>query len=288
MRAAQSEPRPVAQQAGPAAAPRLKLASSDGRVPVSGVVVTHNEAGRIARCLASLWFCDELLVVDSHSTDGTREVAAAAGARVIERDWPGYRSQKQFAVEAARHDWVFVLDADEVASPALAAEVQALQRAGFGGAAAFSMPRCTEYFGRMIRHGGWYPDRVKRLFDRRRARFGGREVHEKLLADGPVQALHGEVEHYAYRHLHDQLRRLSRYAELMGRTMHAEGRRARWWHLVLSPAWRAFRDLVLKGGWRAGWRGVAIAGIEAGYVRQKFLTLWLLQHGLPVGDEDTR
>lgn len=287
MRAQQSEPRLPAQQAG-AAPPRLRLAASDGRVPVSGVVIARNEAARIEACLASLWFCDEILVVDSHSTDATRELAAAAGARVIERDWPGYRSQKQFAVEAARHDWVFCLDADEVVAPALAGEIQALQRAGFPDAACYSMPRCTEYFGRMIRHGGWYPDRVRRLFDRRRARFGGREIHEKVVVEGRVLGLRGEIEHYAYRNLQDQLRRLARYAELMGRALHAEGRRARWWHLVLSPAWRAFRDVVLKGGWREGWRGLAIAWIEANYVRQKFLTLWLLERGYPVDEGDAR
>lgn len=288
MRARQSEPRVAAQQAGAAPPARLVLAASDGRVPVSGVVITHNEAARIEACLASLWFCDEILVVDSHSTDATRELAAAAGARVIARDWPGYRSQKQFAVEAARHDWVFCLDADEIVAPALAGEIQSLQRAGFPGAAAYSMPRCTEYFGRMIRHGGWYPDRVRRLFDRRRARFGGREIHEKVLVDGPVLKLDGEVEHYAYRHLQDQLRRLARYAVLMGRALHAEGRRAHWWHLLLSPAWRAFRDVVLKGGWREGWRGLAIAWIEANYVRQKFLALWLLERGHPVDEGDAR
>jgi glycosyltransferase involved in cell wall biosynthesis len=226
--------------------------------------------------------------VDSHSSDATREIAAAHGARVIERDWPGYRAQKQFAVDSATHDWVLCIDADEVVSAALAAEIQALRRGRIDDAACWTMPRCTEYFGRMIRHGGWYPDRVRRLFDRRRARWGGREIHEKVIVDGPVGKLAGEIEHYAYRNLHDQLRRLTRYAGLMARALHAEGRRARWWHLVLSPAWRGFRDVVLKGGWREGWRGLAIAWIEANYVRQKFLALWLLDRGLPIDEGDSR
>lgn len=257
-----------------------------GRIALSACVVTFDEADRIGRCLGSLGFCDDVLVVDSHSHDDTRGIALAAGARVIERDWPGYRAQKQYAIEQAQHDWVLVLDADEVVSPALAAEIQARWHRGFGATAAYSMPRCTEYFGRMIRHGAWYPDPVLRLLDRRRARFAGREIHERVDVDGPIERLSGEIHHFAYRSLADQLGRLERYAELMARALHAEGRRARAWNLCLSPFWRWLRDLVLKGGWRDGWRGFAIAWIEANYVRQKYLKLWLLERGLPISDAD--
>lgn len=254
---------------------------------LSACIVAFNEADRIAACLASLAFCDEIVVVDSHSTDATREIAAAHGARVIVRDWPGYRAQKQFALEACTHDWVLSLDADEVVSDALRREIDAVRTRGFdAGVAGYSMPRCTEYFGRMIRHGSWYPDRKLRLVDRRRARWGGREIHEKMVADGPVTTLSGDIEHHSYRDLADQIARLERYAELMARALHAEGRRARWWHLALSPLWRGFRDLVLKRGLLEGWRGFAIACIEMNYVRQKFLKLWLLERGLPISARD--
>ena len=260
---------------------------SSARVPLSACIVAFNEADRIAACLASLAFCDEIVVVDSHSSDATRDIATAHGARVIERDWPGYRAQKQFALEACTHDWVLCLDADEVVSAPLRTEIEALGERGFDAdVAGYSMPRCTEYFGRMIRRGGWYPDRKLRLADRRRARWGGREIHEKMIANGPVRKLAGELEHYSYRDLADQLARLERYAELMARALHAEGRRARWWNLWLSPAWRGFRDLVLKRGILDGWRGFAIATIEMNYVRQKFLKLWLLERGLPVSARD--
>lgn len=260
---------------------------STTRANLSACIVAFNEADRIAACLASLTFCDEVVVVDSHSTDATRAIAAANGARVIERDWPGYRAQKQFALEACAHDWVLCLDADEVVSDTLRGEIETLRAGGFAGnAAGYSMPRCTEYFGRMIRRGGWYPDRKLRLVDRRRGRWSGREIHEKMTADGPVQKLAGELEHYSYRDLADQLVRLERYAELMARAMHAEGRRARWWNLCLSPLWRGFRDLVLKRGLLDGWRGFAIASIEMNYVRQKFLKLWLLERGLPISAQD--
>lgn len=257
------------------------------RANLSACIITFNEADRIGACLDSLSFCDEIVVVDSFSTDATREIAHARGARVIERAWPGYRAQKQFALEACTHDWVLSLDADEVASPALRDEIEALRTRGFDGdAAGYSMPRCTEYFGRMIRRGAWYPDRKLRLVDRRRARWGGREIHEKMVADGAVKKLAGELLHYSYRDLADQIARLERYAELMARALHAEGKRARWWHLLLSPAWRGFRDLVLKRGLLDGWRGFAIATIEMNYVRQKFLKLWLLERGLPITARD--
>lgn len=253
------------------------------RTPLSACIVAFNEADRIGACVDSLSFCDEIVVVDSHSTDATRAIAAARGARVIERDWPGYRAQKQFALEACTHDWVLCLDADEVVSPTLRGEIEALRDTGFAGdASGYSMPRCTEYFGRMIRRGAWYPDRKLRLVDRRRGRWAGREIHEKMESDGPVVKLAGELEHYSYRDLADQIARLERYAELMARALHAEGKRARWWHIVLSPSWRGFRDLVLKRGILDGWRGFVIDSIEMNYVRQKFLKLWLLERGLSI------
>ena len=250
---------------------------------LSATVITRNEGDRLQACLASLAFCDELLVVDSLSDDDTAEVARRCGARVIERPFRGYRDQKQFAVEQASHDWVLCLDADERISPALRAEIERARDAGFAAAAGYSMPRCTDYFGRMIRHGNWYPDRKLRLFDRRRGRWSGREVHERVQCDGPVLRLAGEIEHFAYRDLADQQRRLSRYARMMAEQMHAEGRRAGLRHLLANPAWRFLRGYVLRGGFLDGWRGFAIAVLDAQYVFDKFLRLWLLQRGQRVG-----
>ncbi|MGN6454051.1 MAG: glycosyltransferase family 2 protein, partial [Steroidobacteraceae bacterium] len=170
---------------------------------LSACIITFNEADRIEACVRSVDFCDEILVVDAHSSDRTRELAAARGARVIERDWPGYRSQKQFAVDSARHDWVLCLDADERVSEQLRGEILALQRAGLASAAGWSIPRITDYFGRFLRHGKAYPDRLVRLFDRRRGGWSGYEIHENNRIDGRVRRLHGHLEHYSYRSLHD-------------------------------------------------------------------------------------
>jgi glycosyltransferase involved in cell wall biosynthesis len=253
------------------------------RVPgLSACVITRNEAGRIGDCLASLSFCDEIVVVDAHSSDATRQIAARLGARVIERDWPGYRSQKQYATDQAAHDWVLSVDADERVTQKLRAEIEALRDRGFTGARGWTIPRLTEYFGRFLRHGNAWPDRHIRLYDRRAARWAGYEVHEKIEVSGPVGALGGPLEHYAYRDLDDQLGRLDRYASLMAAQMYAAGRRCGFFPVLLNPAWRMIRGLLIKGGLLDGWRGWLFHIVEAGYVRRKYLRLWALSRGLRV------
>jgi glycosyltransferase involved in cell wall biosynthesis len=138
--------------------------TDSGPLRITGCVITLNEEACIRSCLESMSLCDELVVVDAHSTDATRDIAASLGAHVIERDWPGYRSQKQFAVEAASHDWVLILDADEQLSPALAAEVAALRVKGPGNFAAFDAPRLSRYFGRYLHHGDFYPPTARSAF----------------------------------------------------------------------------------------------------------------------------
>lgn len=248
------------------------------RPGLSACIIALNEADRIGACIASLAFCDEVVVVDSGSADGSREIATHAGARVIEHAFEGYRAQKDFAVKQARHDWVLCLDADERVTPALRDAIEAARDRGFAGAAGYRFARATEYFGRFLRHGNAYPDRVLRLFDRRRGGWNaGREIHEHVVLDGPVQTLAGDLEHVAYRSLDDQLARYRRYATMMAQHMHARGRRARWYNLVINPRWRFLRGYILRGGFRDGWRGLLFASLEADYTREKFARLMLLQ-----------
>lgn len=252
------------------------------RPRLSACVITLNEADRIAACLDSLAFCDDVVVVDSGSTDATRAIAAARGARVIEHAFEGFRAQKDFAVSQVRHDWVLCLDADERVTPVLRASIEAARDAGFAGAAGCRFARSTEYFGAFLRHGNAYPDRVLRLFDRRRGGWrAGREIHEHAVVDGNVTTLAGDLEHVAYRSLDDQLARYRRYAAMMATHMHAHGRRARLRNLVVNPAWRFLRGYVLRTGFLDGWRGFLFACMEADYVREKFARLWLLQHAAP-------
>jgi glycosyltransferase involved in cell wall biosynthesis len=245
---------------------------------ISACIITHNEADRIGACCDSLAFCDEILVVDSHSTDDTRAVAAQHGARVIERDWPGYRSQREFAMQAAAHDWILAVDADERVSEPLRAELQALCADVDAGAdvAGATVPTLTSYFGRFLRHGNAWPDRHPRLYDRRRAHWQGYEIHERVTIDGPARALRGWLEHYSYRNFSEHLRKMDRYAELMAQQMHANGRRASVAQVLFNPPWRFLRGYLLKGGFLDGWRGLVYHLVEAGYVRRKYLRLWML------------
>jgi glycosyltransferase involved in cell wall biosynthesis len=246
---------------------------------LAACIITHNEAARIGACIEALKFCDEIIVVDSHSTDDTRDIAARLGARVIERDWPGYRSQKQFATDAATCEWVLSIDADERVTDALRREIEVLRANGFAGARGYSIPRMTEYFGKFLRHGNAWPDRQVRLYDRYAARWSGYEVHEKIVVDGPVGDIAEPLEHHAYRDLDDHLARLDRYASLMAAQMHAAGQRAGPAQVLFNPAWRMFRGLFIKLGVLDGWRGWMFHIAEAGYVRRKYLRLWALSRG---------
>ena len=249
-------------------------------VPISACIITRDEADRIDDCLTSLAWCDELLVLDSHSADATRERAAAHGARVIERDWPGHAAQKEFAVRAARHDWVLCIDADERVSPALRDEIQALAAGGFAAAAGWSMPRLSCYLGGWIRHGTWYPDRSVRLFDRRRGRFVANpayDLHEHVVLDGRCGALHHDLLHLPYRSIGDHLRTIDTYTTIMAEGLHRSGRRARVSDLVLHPWARFVKFYLLKAGFLDGWRGLLLAYLAAHYVRLKYAKLLALQ-----------
>jgi glycosyltransferase involved in cell wall biosynthesis len=247
---------------------------------LSACIITYNEADRIEDCVRSVSFCDEVVVIDSHSSDRTRELAAALGARVIERDWPGYRSQKEFAVRTARHDWVLCLDADERVSSELREEIERLRAGGFAGHAGWSVPRITDYFGRFLRHGNAYPDRLVRLFDRRQGGWVGREIHENTRVKGRVGRLRGHLLHYSYRSLTDHEQRMLRYAQLMAESMLAAGRRGSLAPVILNSSWRFLRGYVLRLGFLDGWRGLTFALVETHYVRQKYLKLYLLRKGL--------
>lgn len=251
------------------------------RTGLSACIITFNESDRIEACVRSVGFCDEVIVVDSHSTDDTRERAAALGARVIARDWPGYRSQKQFAVDAASNDWVLCVDADERVSVELRTEIESWRERGFGGYSGWSVPRITEYFGKFLRHGNAYPDRLIRLFDRRRGGWVGQEIHENTRVAGRVGKLQGHLEHYSYRSLSDHHQRMQRYAELMARALHAAGKRCGLGKVLFNPQWRFFRGYVLRLGFLDGWRGLVFALVESNYVRRKYLHLYVRGRGLP-------
>lgn len=248
---------------------------------LSACIITFNEADRIEDCLRSVQFCDERIVVDAHSTDATAEIARAFGARVIERDWPGFRSQKDFAVKAASHDWVLCIDADERVSDELRLEIEAARARGFAHFSGWSVPRITDYFGRFLRHGNAYPDRLVRLFDRRRGGWSGNEIHENTKVHGAIGRFKGELTHYSYRSLSDHQKRMQSYAELMAIALYAKGKRVSLLKVWVNPSWRFFRGYFLRLGFLDGWRGLMFAIVETHYVHQKYMKLFLKQRGLP-------
>jgi glycosyltransferase involved in cell wall biosynthesis len=252
---------------------------SAARVPLSACIIAMDEEDRLPDCLSSLDFCDEILVVDSHSKDRTRELAASRGARVIERDWPGHVAQKEFAVRAALHDWVLCVDADERISAELRAQILALREAGFPGRAGWRFPRLSSYLGRWMRHGGWYPDRQLRLFDRRRGRWGGHDPHDRVELEGAPGTLRGDLLHHPYRSFAEHLRTIDKYTTIMAEGLHRRGKRAHTWQLFVGPCARFVRFYFLRLGLLEGWRGFLQACLAAHYGRMKYAKLLVLQQG---------
>jgi glycosyltransferase involved in cell wall biosynthesis len=244
-------------------------------VPVTATVITFNEAANIQAALESLSWADEIIVVDSESTDDTVTIARRFTDKVIVRPWPGYVAQKNFAADQARHDWIFSLDADERVTQELAGEVTALVSAG-PKAAGYRVPRVTFHLGRWLRSTDWYPDYQLRLYDRRRARWAGRHVHESVKADGPVADLRGELQHFAYRDLAHHLETMDRYTTLAARQMFEDGRRAGFFDLLIHPPAAFFRNYILRGGVRDGMPGLIVSAMNARYVGLKFAKLWEL------------
>jgi len=246
---------------------------------ISGCVVAMNEEDRIADCILSLAFCDEVIVIDSHSTDRTREVARELGAAVIERDWPGHGAQKEFAAQTARNDWVLSLDADERVSSRLREEIRELQRRGFPGHKGWRMPRLAAYLGRWVRFGSWYPNRQLRLYDRRCGHWAGADPHERVTVAGSIGRLRGRILHYPFRSLAEHLRTIDNYTTIMARGLARRGRRATVFDITLRPTERFLRSYFWRLGFLMGWRGLVLAYLEAHYVRLKYMKLLVEQHG---------
>jgi glycosyltransferase involved in cell wall biosynthesis len=237
------------------------------------VLIAQNEEKTIEDALRSVAFCDEIVLVDSGSSDRTREIAEARGARVIvNAPWPGFVAQRDFAVRAARYDWVLALDADERVSDALREEIESLRRGGYA-AAGYRMPRVAFYLGRTIRGTDWYPDWQVRLFDRRRAAWQGDLVHESVVVRGPVSRLRGELEHQPYADISDHLRKIDSYTTLWAQQAHAAGRGSSLLHVSLGALWAFFRNYVLKRGFMLGSVGLLISVLNTHYTFVKLAKL---------------
>jgi glycosyltransferase involved in cell wall biosynthesis len=257
--------------------------SAHGAKPtVSAIVVCFNEEDNIGDCLESLRWCDEIVVVDSYSTDRTIEICQRYTVRVIQRTWAGYRDQKAFAHSQATKDWVMLVDSDERVSPDLKDEIrEALQNDG-GRYAGYAVPRLVYYLKRWWRRGGWYPDYDIRLFLRKQATWSGKDPHEKILVDGRVRRLQHPLHHFSYRDIADHIERINRFTSISSRELKNDQQRWRLSDALFRPAFRFFRSYILKRGFMEGFAGFYVAVSAAVYVFLKYAKLWELESG----DED--
>ncbi len=249
-------------------------------VPVSCCIITYNEEGNLEDCLKSVSWADEIVVVDSHSTDRTVETARNHTDRVIDHDFEGHVQQKNYAIDQAKNEWVLCVDADERVSPALKEEMlEALSDPG--DTAGFSMPRLTHYLGRFLRRGGWYPDRKLRLFRKDKGRWTGRNPHDRVEVEGPVKEFNGDLLHYSYRDIADHLKTVNSFTTIMAEEMAREGGTSRVIDLIFRGPFKFFKMYVLKGGFLEGKAGLVIAVISSYYVFLKYAKLWELRRVTP-------
>lgn len=235
---------------------------------VSAIVITYNEARQIRDCLATLAWCDEVVVVDSGSTDGTIEIARSRGARVIvTKDWPGFGPQKQRALDAAKGDWIVSLDADERLTPSSIAEIrEAIESDEVDG---LRLPRLSWFLTRFVHHSGWWPDEVLRVARRDRARFTDHVIHERLEVEGSVRTLRDPIEHLSYRDRATVLRKIDDYSDAGAQELARQGKPGGRWPALKHGSWAFIRTWLVRRGFldgRAGW-GIAAMNAKTSYLK---------------------
>lgn len=268
---------------------QISSTNTSNRARVSLAIISLNEAKNIERCIRSVPFADDVVVVDSGSVDRTREIAEASGARVYNEEWRGFRAQKQRATELCQHEWVLSLDADEALSPEAAREIESLlASARLNECDGYEFPRLTWNLGRWIRHGGWYPDRQLRLYHRARAEWkGGGHVHERVSATR-VERLSHPILHWPFPDLTEQVATNNRYSSLGAKELRDRNKKFSIAKLVFKPISKFLETYVAKRGFLDGLPGFIISVGAAYSVFLKFAKLWELEKREPSARHDTR
>lgn len=250
---------------------------------LSVVIITYNEEAHIGRCIASvLPVADEVVVLDSHSTDRTVEIATNMGAKVYLHPFAGYVNQKNKALALASNDFVLSLDADEELDAVLQ---QSILKAKKGFAFhAYRMNRCAFYCGKFIRHGAWYPEPKVRLINKNHLRWGGLDPHDQVMVPATTAVCHlkGEILHYICNSVAEHRRRTERFSTIAAESMFRAGRRTNWLKILASPTWFFFNDMIVRRGFMSGKRGWQIACIQTHYHFLKYYKLWMLNRKKPL------
>ncbi len=247
------------------------------KIPVSVYVLTTNNRRTIERCLESLSWAQEIVVVDSFSQDGTYDLCRPYADKLIQRAWTGHRDQYQYAADLTTQDWIMFVDADEEIPPELAEEIgKALREKGKDLDGYFAYRR-TYYLGRWIRYGGWYPDGEIRLYRREKGKWEG-GLHAKLVVDGKIGTLKHQYHHYTYGNISDQIQTIDKYSKIAAEDLFESGKKFRLFNLLLNPPFRFFKEYLLKSGFRDGLPGLIIIVSTMYYVFIKYAKLWELTH----------
>lgn len=254
------------------------MAERSKREPVSVAIITFNEAEKIRECLESVSWADEVIVVDSLSTDETVEIAREFTSRVYERPWPGYVLQKNHACSLAEHEWILSVDADERVTPELRDEILEVLSQGDDLADGYVLPRRTFYLGRWIRHGGWYPDAAIRLFRGTKGKFVGEDPHDRVEVDGEVRRLQNDLVHFNYRNISAQMATVDRFSTVSSEVMREKGKSASLLKMILKPPVKFLETYVWKLGFLDGMAGLIIAVLSSYHTFAKFAKLWEMSH----------
>jgi glycosyltransferase involved in cell wall biosynthesis len=253
------------------------------KLPISVCIVAGNEARRIRRTLDSIagWTAEIVLAIDDKVTDGTDKIGASYGAKIISQPWRGHAAHRDFASANASQPWLFAIDADEVVTPELRDEIirRFEQNQMNPPCAAYSLPRCTFYHGRWIRHGDWYPDRKARLWQRGRANWGDKHLHESLIVSGDTGRFKNNLLHYSMESLEHEMRKTLISVEYFVQECAARKKQIRFSEIIFRPPWRFFRSYFLRLGFLDGWQGFAIARIIAIYTFLRYLKVYQVQNG---------
>ncbi len=254
-------------------------ASAQDREKISAFVICKNEERNIRRCLESLKWCDEIVVVDSGSTDETLTICSEYTSKIIVRPWTGYVAQKTFALEQCSNSWVLNVDSDEEVSSELREEIlEVLARNGSSPRAAngYYLPRVVYYLGRWWKKGGWYPEYRLRLLRREQTSWGGEDPHERAVVSGSTAKLRSELRHFTYADIYEHVDSLNNFSTVSAQSMFERGEKSSWVKMFINPFARFFKFYVLKRGFLEGKAGLIVAMLEGYYVFLKYSKLWAL------------